>query len=87
MIKMLSISQLRRELPQVLKELQTHPEVVYQISVNRVVVGELVAPRKLEKKGKAARKLMALSDKFEKIYKGRTKAAKVSEKHDKFIYR
>ena len=56
------ISEVRAKLPQLIKQLQQDPSVIYEITVHQAVVAELKAPPQLPQGGEAAHALLALID-------------------------
>ncbi len=56
------ISEVRAKLPQLIKQLQQDPSVIYEITVHQAVVAELKSPPQLPQGGDAARALLALVD-------------------------
>ena len=56
------ISEVRAKLPQLIKQLQQDPSVIYEITVHQAVVAELKAPPQLPQGGAAAHALLALID-------------------------
>ena len=85
MTKMIPISQARKELPKLVRELQEHPENQYNITVFNRVVAELRAPGMIDKSGKAAEKLLELSKKKPKPGQGEEKED-ISSNIKKYLY-
>jgi len=54
------ISEVRAKLPQLIKQLQQDPSVIYEITVHQAVVAELKAPAQVPQGGDAAHALLAL---------------------------
>jgi len=54
------ISEVRAKLPQLIKQLQQDPSVIYEITVHQAVVAELKAPSHQPQGGDAAHALLAL---------------------------
>ena len=54
------ISEARAKLPQLIKQLQQDPSVIYEITVHQAVVAELKAPSRQPQGGDAAHALLAL---------------------------
>ena len=58
----ISISEVRAKLPQLIKQLQRDPGVIYEITVHQTVVAELKAPAHQPQGGDAAHALLALME-------------------------
>ena len=58
----LPISEVRAKLPQLIKQLQREPSVIYEIVVHQAVVAELKAPSHQPQRGDAADALLALME-------------------------
>jgi len=56
------ISEVRAKLPQLIKQLQQDPSVIYEITVHQAVVAELKAPAHQPQGGDAAHALLALME-------------------------
>jgi antitoxin (DNA-binding transcriptional repressor) of toxin-antitoxin stability system len=56
------ISEVRAKLPQLIKQLQRDPSVIYEITVHQTVVAELKAPSHQPQGGDAADALLALME-------------------------
>lgn len=81
----MSITQARRLLPSLLRELELHPGRVFRISVRRRLAAELKAPPRAPKRGSAASALLRLSKRYGAS--SRTKGRwRVSEDTDSFVY-
>ena len=85
MTKLIPISQARKELPKLIRELQEHPEIQYNITVFNRVVAELKAPGMINKSGLAAKKLLELSKKKPKP-KQNAEREDVSSDTKKYLY-
>jgi hypothetical protein len=80
----LSISEVRKRLPRIVREIQKSPDVVYHITVFNDVVAEIKAPGMIDKRGEAARRLLDLNRKrFRRTGK---KKIDVSEHVDRYLY-
>ena len=86
MVINLPISEARKKLSVLLKELQKNPSRVYRISINEIVVGELRAPDREIAKDEASLKLKALGEKLSKTQKRKKKKTDIAVKHDKYLY-
>jgi antitoxin (DNA-binding transcriptional repressor) of toxin-antitoxin stability system len=56
------ISEVRAKLPQLIKQLQQDPGVIYEITVHQAVVAELKAPAHQPQGGEAAQALLTLME-------------------------
>lgn len=80
----ISISQARRQLAKLIKQLQKDPGMTYQITLYKEVVAELKAPALLPKEGLAAKKLLEL---IEALPQPRSRRkARVSQNVKRYLY-
>lgn len=84
MEQILPVSEARRQLHQLLESLRQRPEQRYQIAVHGTVMAHLIAPPPWPKPGTAARALLRLSHRVRP--RRRTKATRISEEHDRYLY-
>ena len=77
------ISKARAKLPQIIKELEKNPDVIFEITVHDSVVAELKAPPRIEP-GVAARKLLEAMKQLPRAEAPGT--VRVSEKIDHYLY-
>lgn len=78
------ISEARTKLPQLIKQLQRNPNLIYEITVHHEVVAELKAPPQLSEGGEAAKRLLAI---MEQLPRPRSrKKVRVSENIKKHLY-
>ena len=59
MDNIISISEARKTLPQLLKEIQKKPDKIFKITVRNEVVAEIKAPAMIAEPGQAAKRLLA----------------------------
>ena len=80
------VSQARARLSHLLKHLQAHPDAVFEITVNGLVLGELHAPEAAQLKVKPGR---ALHDALKVMGPPEIPAPKdraVAREHDRYLY-
>jgi hypothetical protein len=78
----ISISEVRKRLPGIIKFLKESPDTVYQITVHNEVVAEIRTPPKI-KPGEAARRLLKLR---KRLGTGKYKTKLVSENTKEYLY-
>lgn len=78
------ISEARTKLPQLIKQLQRNPNLIYEITVHHEVVAELKAPPQLSEGGEAAKRLLAIMEQLPKLRS--RKKVRVSENIKKHLY-
>jgi hypothetical protein len=81
-----SISNARRDLPKMIKEIQKNPETVFKISVRNEAIAELRSARAMVQPGEAVRKLIRLRQKLVNSFKEKTKEP-ISRKVKDYLYR
>ena len=82
----LPISEARKKLSKLLKELQKDPSKVYYISINEIIVGELKSPGREEPKEEASLKLKTLGEELAKTQRKKKKKTNIAVEHDKYLY-
>lgn len=87
MTQILPISEARKRLSTLLKELQKDPTKVYQISINEIVLGELRAPLSKTSSVDAGVKLLRLSEDLAPEQEKKRKKSMIALEHDKYLYR
>ena len=85
MKNVVSISNARKELPKMMKELQKNPETVYVIKVRDETIAEIRSAKKQVEPGEAVRKLIHLRHKVSPLIKGKTEEP-ISRNVKKYLY-
>jgi hypothetical protein len=73
MKNVVSISNARKDLPKMVKEIQRNPETIFRITVRDEPVAEIRSAKVMVQAGEAVRKLLNLRQKLSFRFKGRTK--------------
>ena len=73
MKNVVSISNARKDLPKMVKEIQKNPETIFRITVRDEPVAEIRSAKVMVQAGEAVRKLLNLRQKLSFRFKGRTK--------------
>ena len=73
MKNVVSISNARKDLPKMVKEIQRNPETIFRITVRDEPVAEIRSAKVMVQAGEAVRKLLHLRQKLSFRFKGRTK--------------
>jgi hypothetical protein len=81
----ISISNARRDLPKMIKEIQKNPERVFQIAVRNETIAEIRSAKSQIKPGEAVRKLIQLRKKMAYFSKGKAREA-ISKKVKNHLY-
>lgn len=79
----ISISEARKKLPSIIRELKTHPDTVYRVTVHNEIVAEIKTSPQI-KPGAAAAGLLALRKKSGK--KTKSKKYPMSENIKDYLY-
>lgn len=85
MKNIISISNARKELPRLIREIQKNPQTVFEISVRHETVAEIRSARPMVKPGEAVHKLIRLRKKLSHPVKGRDREP-VSKRIKDFLY-
>jgi hypothetical protein len=85
MKNVISISNARKDLPKMVREIQRHPETVFKIAVRSETVAELRAARPMALPGEAVRTLIQLRQEFSSAAKGKAKVT-ISKNVKKYLY-
>lgn len=80
------VSEARKQLSQLLKQVQEHPDMTYEITVNDVVLGELVTPKGRRRRLDSGAALLRAIDEVGEPDSGRTKRHSVARDHDVHLY-
>ena len=81
----ISISNARKDLPRMIREIQRHPETVFRIAVRSETVAELRAAKPMVPPGEAVRKLIQLRQDLSPAVRGKRKVT-ISKNVKKFLY-
>lgn len=85
MENIISISEARKTLPQLLKEIQKEPDKIFKITVRNEVVAEIKAPPMIAEPGQAAKRLLAFRKRHPFVPKTRPVEA-VSENTKRYLH-
>jgi len=87
MRRRISVSETRARLSRLLKQLQENPDIVFEITVNDLMLGELRAPEALQSRVKPGKSLLeAVKDMGEPEIPV-PEGGSVAREHDRFLYR
>jgi uncharacterized protein with PhoU and TrkA domain len=81
----ISISNARKDLPKMVREIQKNPETVYKIAVRSETVAELRAAKPMALPGEAVRKLIQLRQELSSAARGKRKVT-ISKNVKKYLY-
>ena len=81
----ISISNARKDLPRMIREIQRHPETVFKIAVHSEMVAELRAVKPMVPPGEAVRKLIQLRRDLSSPVRGKKKVT-ISKNVKEFLY-
>jgi hypothetical protein len=81
----ISISNARKDLPRMIREIQRHPGTVYKIAVRSETVAELRAAKPMVPPGEAVRKLIQLRQHLSLAARGKRKVT-ISKNVKEFLY-
>jgi hypothetical protein len=73
MKNVVSISNARKDLPKMVKEIQRNPQTIFRITVRDEPVAEIRSAKPMVQAGEAVRKLLHLRQKLSFRFKGRPK--------------
>jgi hypothetical protein len=73
MKNVISISNARKDLPKMIKEIQRNPEIVFKIAVRSETVAELRAAKPMAPPGEAVRRLIQLRQDLSSAARGKKK--------------
>jgi antitoxin (DNA-binding transcriptional repressor) of toxin-antitoxin stability system len=85
MENVVSISNARRDLPKIIREVQKNPEVIYKITVRNETIAEIRSAKVMVKPGEAVRRLIRLRGKLSYLSKDRPKEP-ISKKIKDYLY-
>ena len=81
----ISISNARKDLPRMIREIQKNPETVFKIAVRSETVAELRAAKPMAPPGEAVRKLIQLRQDLSTAVRGKRKVT-ISKNVKEFLY-
>ena len=85
MTNVISISNARKDLPKMVREIQKNPETVFKIAVRSETVAELRAAEPMVLPGEAVRKLIQLRQDLSSAGRGKRKVT-ISKNVKKYLY-
>ncbi|MBM4306402.1 MAG: hypothetical protein FJ115_10225 [Deltaproteobacteria bacterium] len=85
MKNIVSISNARKDLPKMIKELQKNPETVFLVQVRNETIAEIRSSKRLVEPGEAVQKLIRLRQKVSTLPKGKTEEP-ISKKVKDYLY-
>ena len=85
MKNVVSISNARKDLPKMIREIQKNPEAVFKITVRNETIAEIRSARMMVQPGEAVRKLVHLGQKLSFPTKGKSKGP-TSKKVSGYLY-
>jgi len=85
MKNVISISNARKDLPKMVREIQKNPETVFKIAVRSETVAELRAAEPMVLPGEAVRKLIQLRQDLSSAGRGKRKVT-ISKNVKKYLY-
>ena len=86
MRRRISVSEARTRLSRMLKELQEDPELVFEITVNNLVVGELRVPKGNRFQIKPGQALLAALEQMGGPEVSVPQGSPVAREHDRYLY-
>lgn len=81
------VSEARTRLSRLLKQLQEDPDIVFEITVNDLVLGELRAPEAMQFRVKPGKALLEALEAMGKPETPVPEDGSVAREHDRFLYR
>ena len=81
----ISISNARKDLPRMIKQIQKHPDTVFKIAVRDETIAELRSAQAMIRPGEAVRKLIRLRRKLSDSIGGKTKEP-ISKRVKDYLY-
>lgn len=80
------VSEARKQLSHLLKNVQENPDMTYEITVNDIVLGELVTPKERRRRLGTGAALLQATEEVGEPDSGRTKRHSVAKDHDVHLY-
>lgn len=85
MENIVSISNARKDLPRMVKEIQKNPEIIYKIAVRNETIAELRSTQTMIRSGEAVGKLIRLRQKLSNSIKDKTRES-ISKRVKDYFY-
>lgn len=85
MKNIVSISNARKDLPKMIREIQKNPEAVFEITVRDEPVAEIRSAKAMVQPGEAVRKLIQLRGRLSRPVKGQSKEP-ISQRFKDYLY-
>ncbi len=85
MKNIVSISNARKDLPRMIREIQKNPETMYKISVRNETIAELRSAQTMIQPGEAVRKLIRLRQRLSHSIRSETKEP-ISKRFKDYLY-
>jgi len=85
MKNIVSISNARKDLPRMIREIQKNPETMYKISVRNETIAELRSAQTMIQPGEAVRKLIRLRQRLSPSIRSETKEP-ISKRFKDYLY-
>ena len=85
MKNIVSISNARKDLPRMIKQIQKHPETVFKIAVRNETIAELRSAQTMIQPGEAVRKLIRLRQKLSYSITGKS-TEPISKRVKDYLY-
>ncbi|MCZ7626093.1 MAG: hypothetical protein C3F12_12470 [Candidatus Methylomirabilota bacterium] len=80
------VSEARKQLSQLLKQVQENPDLTYEITVNDIVLGELVTPKGQRRRLGTGAALLRAAEEIGEPDSSSTKRHAVARDHDVHLY-
>jgi hypothetical protein len=85
MKNIVSISNARKDLPRMIREIQKNPETMYKIAVRNETIAELRSAQTMIQPGEAVRKLIRLRQRLSHSIRSETKEP-ISKRFKEYLY-
>jgi len=85
MKNIVSISNARKDLPKLIREIEKHPEVVFEITVRNETVAEIRSAKTIMQPGEAVQKLIRLRKKLSSGSRGQSRES-ISQRVKDYLY-
>jgi len=85
MKNVVSISNARKDLPKMIREIQKNPETVFKITVRNETIAEIRSAKTMVQPGEAVRRLIRLRDKLSHLSKDQPKEP-ISQRVKDYLY-
>lgn len=80
------VSEARKQLSQLLKNVPENPDMTYEITVNDIVLGELVTSKERRRYLGTGAALLRATEEIDEPDIGRTKRHSIARDHDVYLY-